>query len=85
MMGQGVPVLMSDIPENAPFPDDACLKVPYGEIEEPLVLEYLLELARHPELGAAIGANARHYIRQVHDPDSCTQLYADILESAQSA
>lgn len=84
LMGLGVPVALSDIPENAAFPADACLRVPADEMEEPLLLEYLLALARDPELGAAIGANARRYIRREHDLERCAALYAEVLAAAQS-
>jgi glycosyltransferase involved in cell wall biosynthesis len=81
MMGLGVPVAMTENAEDADFPDDACLKIPHSEIEEALLLEYLLALARKPELGRAIGANAAKYVRGAHDPDRVVDLYLDALEA----
>ncbi len=79
LMGLGVPVVLSDIPENAAFPADACLRVPPGEIEEPLLLEYLKELARNPAFGRAIGETARSYIRREHNADRCAEMYVEAL------
>lgn len=82
MMGLGRPVIMTDLAENSAFPDDACLRVPAGEMEEPLLLEYLLELARNPALGQAIGRNAREHISQEHALDRCVEMYESVLRSS---
>ncbi len=66
LMGLGVPLVLSDIPENALYPSDSCIRVPPGEMEEEMLLEYLLALEANPALGKAIGANARRYIRAQH-------------------
>ena len=81
MMGLGVPVVMTESAENQDYPDDACLKIPHGEIEEALLLEYLLALEEKPELGRAVGANAREYVKGAHDPDRVVDLYLEVLES----
>jgi len=79
MMGLGVPVILTDNAENAAFPDDACLKLPHDEREEALLIEYLLALAGNPELGQAIGENARDYIRREHDLDRIVDAYLEAL------
>ncbi len=81
MMGLGVAVAMTENAENQDFPDDACLKIPHGEIEEALLLEYLLALEAQPELGRAIGANASKYIQSAHDPDRVVDLYLEAVGS----
>jgi len=81
MMGLGVVVAMTESAENADFPDDACLKIPHGEIEEALLLEYLQALEGKPELGRAIGANARAYVQGAHDPDRVVDSYLEVLEA----
>ena len=81
-MGLGVPVVLSEIAENAAYPADTCLQVPNGEMEDALLLEYLLALARRPELGRAIGENARNFICREHDPERCTDLYMEVLREA---
>jgi glycosyltransferase involved in cell wall biosynthesis len=75
MMGLGRPVIMTDLAENSAFPADACLRVPPGELEEPLLLEYLLELERQPALGAAIGRNAAAHIAREHSLERCLEMY----------
>jgi glycosyltransferase involved in cell wall biosynthesis len=79
MMGLGVPVILTDNAENAAYPDDACLKLPHDEREEALLIEYLLALAGNPELGEAIGANAREYIRREHDLNRVVDAYLEAL------
>ncbi len=80
MMGLGRPVIMTDLPENSAYPDDACLRVPPGEMEEPLLLEYLLELASNPALGKAIGQKAKEHIAREHNLDRCVEMYASVLD-----
>jgi len=80
MMGLGRPVVMTDLPENSAFPEDACLRVPPGEMEEPLLVEYLLELARNPTLGQTIGRKASEHIAREHNVDRCVEMYAAVLE-----
>lgn len=79
MMGMGVPVILTDSAENAFFPDDACLKVPPDEREEALLIEYLLALEANPELGAAIGDNARGHVRREHDLERIVDAYLEVL------
>lgn len=79
-MGLGVPVAITDILENSAFPNDACMKIPSGEMCEPLLLEYLLALAGNPSLGKEMGENARAYIRREHDPDRVADLYMEALQ-----
>ena len=81
MMGLGRPVIMTDLPENSGYPEDSCLRVPPGEMEEPLLLEYLLELAQKPALGQAIGSRAREHIAQEHHVERCIEMYAALLQS----
>ncbi len=80
MMGLGAVVAVTENVENSDYPDDACLKIPHNEVEEALLLEYLLAIAARPELGRAIGANARAYINDAHDPDRIVDLYLEALE-----
>src|SRR5258708_34176245 len=83
--GLGVPIIVTEKVESGDFPDDTCLKVPHGELEEALLLEYLRALEANPELGRSIGENAREYTAREHDPDRAVGLYIDALEAATSA
>jgi hypothetical protein len=80
-MGLGAVVALTESAENSPFPEDACLRIPPDESEEPLLLEYLLALAGNARLGRAIGAKARSYIEQEHDPENCVRALLEALRS----
>ena len=80
MMGLGVPVIMTDNAENTAYPDDACLKLPHDEREPVLLIEYLLALAGNPDLGAAIGENAREYIAREHDIERIVDAYLNLIK-----
>ncbi len=62
IMGAGRPVMISRTGAFEELPDDTCIKVDVDDAEEELLLEYLRLLARRPDLGQAIGANARRYV-----------------------
>ena len=66
IMGAGVPVLVSRTGSFEELPDDAAGKVDVGELEEELLLEYLLLLARRSDLREAMSASARRYVAEHH-------------------
>jgi glycosyltransferase involved in cell wall biosynthesis len=66
IMGAGVPVLVSRTGSFEELPDDAAGKVDVGELEEELLLEYLLLLARRPDLRDAMSIAARRYVAEHH-------------------
>ena len=79
-MRLGLPVIVTDSAEVADYPDDACIKIAHGEMEEAMLLEFLVALEKNPELGAAIGAKAREYVAREHDPEHAIDLYLEALE-----
>ncbi len=84
IMGAGVPVLVSRTGSFEELPDDAVGKVDVGDIEEELLLEYLLMLARRPDLRAAMSANARRYVAEHHTLEGAAHGYLSFLSSLNS-
>ena len=81
LMGIGKPVIVSASPENAGFPDDACLHVDSGVAEEEMLAEYMVWLARCPTDAAAIGARAASYVCERHAPAEAARLYWRVLQT----
>jgi glycosyltransferase involved in cell wall biosynthesis len=81
IMGAGVPVLVSRTGAFEELPDDAAGKIDVGDIEEDLLLEYLLALARRPDLRAAMSANARRYVAEHHTLEQGALGYLRFLAS----
>lgn len=61
-LGLGKAVLVSEIGSFLDFPDDVCLKVPVGAVEEELIYEYLNLLISRPEVARELGARAKEYV-----------------------
>jgi len=83
IMGAGVPVLVSRTGSFEELPDDAVGKVDVSDIEEELLLEYLLLLARHQDVRSAMSANARRYIAAHHTLEGAARGYLEFLLSLQ--
>jgi glycosyltransferase involved in cell wall biosynthesis len=79
LMGAAKPVLVSRAGAFAELPNDACAKVDADEHEERLILEYLLLLADRPDVRAAMGANARHYVAEQHTLEGAARDYIGFL------
>ena len=61
-LGAGLPVLASNIPQFAEFPDDCVWKVDTGASEEDQLLAFLLELAFDADLRRRMGQKAQDYV-----------------------
>ncbi|MGI8588655.1 MAG: glycosyltransferase family 4 protein [Chloroflexia bacterium] len=85
IMGGGKPVLVSRVGSFAELPDSAAAKVDVGEIEEELLLEYLLLLSRRPDLREAMGRAARLYIAEHHTLEGAAEGYLAVLSGQPSA
>jgi glycosyltransferase involved in cell wall biosynthesis len=83
IMGAGVPVLVSRTGSFEELPDDAAGKVDVGDIEEELLLEYLLLLARRPDIREAMSEAARRYVAEQHTLEGAARGYLDFLLSVQ--
>jgi glycosyltransferase involved in cell wall biosynthesis len=83
IMGAGVPVLVSRTGSFEELPDDAAGKIDIGDIEEELLLEYLLLLARRPDIRQAMSEAARRYVAEHHTLEGAAQGYLDFLTTLQ--
>ena len=81
IMGAGVPVLVSRTGSFEELPDDAVGKIDVGEIEEELLLEYLLLLARRPDVREAMSEAARRYVGEQHTLEGAARGYLEFLTS----
>jgi hypothetical protein len=84
-MGAGVPVLVSRTGSFEELPDDAAGKVGVGDIEEELLVEYLLLLARRPDVRAAMSAAARRYVAEQHTLEGAARGYLEFITSLDAA
>jgi glycosyltransferase involved in cell wall biosynthesis len=80
-LGMGKPMLVSNVGQYAEFPDDCCLKVDLGDVEEEMALAYLEALAQDPALGRRVGEQARRYIRSYHAIERSAQGYLDFMRA----
>ncbi|MGN6362514.1 MAG: glycosyltransferase family 4 protein [Thermomicrobiales bacterium] len=79
IMGAGLPVIVSDAGSFRELPADCAIKVPVGRLEEPLLADYLLELARDEGLRETLGANARDFVASEHSLERSAAGYLDAL------
>jgi glycosyltransferase involved in cell wall biosynthesis len=79
IMGAGVPVLVSRTGSFEELPDDAVGKIDVDDTEEDLLLEYLLALARRPDLRAAMSHAARRYVAEHHTLEGAARGYLEFL------
>lgn len=79
IMGAGVPVLVSRTGSFEELPDDAAGKVDVGDIEEELLLEYLLLLAKRPDLRAAMSSAARRFVAEHHTLEGAARGYLQFI------
>jgi glycosyltransferase involved in cell wall biosynthesis len=85
IMGAGVPVLVSRTGSFEELPDGAVGKIDVGDLEEDLLLEYLLLLARRPDLRAAMSQTARQYIATHHTLEAEAKGYLQFVASLQGS
>jgi hypothetical protein len=79
IMGAGLPVLVSDAGSFRELPDGCCAKIPVGPIEEALLAEYLIALARDETLRLSLGAAAREFVADQHSLERSATGYLDTL------
>ena len=79
IMGAGLPVLVSDAGSFRELPAGSAMVVPVGPIEEPLLAEYLIALARDGSLRAGLGQTAREFVASEHSLERSALGYLDTL------
>ncbi len=82
LMGIGKPVLLSAGRETAPFPDDSCVRIDTGAMEESTLAAAMAWLAGSPCDAREIGARAAQYIAAHHGTEMVARRYWAVLEEA---
>jgi glycosyltransferase involved in cell wall biosynthesis len=82
LMGIGKAVLMTDAPECARYPEDACIRIPKGAAERASLLAHMRMLAGFPSMVEEIGRRAAAYIREGHGLARVGDRYWKILSEA---
>jgi glycosyltransferase involved in cell wall biosynthesis len=79
LMGIGKPVLLTDAPECAPFPEDACVRIARGVAERDSLRHHMILLTSISGVARAIGQRGAAHIREYHQVESIGKLYWDLL------
>ena len=79
LMGLGKPTLVTDSPECAAFPQDACLRIAPGEAERDSLFDHMRLLTLWAEVGGAIGRRAAAHIHDRHRVDRAGKRFWDLL------
>ena len=79
MMGTGKPVIVTEGPEYARFPPEACMRVPPGVAEEATLFEYMVTVGEFPEFGRRAGRAAADHIRKHHSLEAVAGQYWNVL------
>jgi glycosyltransferase involved in cell wall biosynthesis len=79
LMGLGKPVILTDSPECARYPEDACVRVPPGAAEGDSLRHYMILLASLREAARSIGENAAAHMQARHRLDCVGRQYWQLL------
>lgn len=85
LMETGKPVIVSNVGWFAELPDDCCLKVDPGEMEEETLLAYMEFLAAKEEFRRSLGARARAYVEEHHTLEGSAQGYIAFIQEILSS
>jgi glycosyltransferase involved in cell wall biosynthesis len=79
MMGIGKPVILTDGLEIAPFPEDACVRIPAGIAERDSLLHHMVLLTSISRVARAIGLRGAAHIAEGHRVDQAGKRYWALL------
>jgi glycosyltransferase involved in cell wall biosynthesis/SAM-dependent methyltransferase len=79
--GMGKATIVSDVGSFSELPEGTCLKVPVGASEEDLLFEYLQLVLSRPEIGSALGFQAKRWVETHCQWPTVAKEYASFLES----
>lgn len=82
LMGIAKPVVFSAGDETARIPENACLRVETGPMEEEMLASYIAWLARDRESAEEIGQRAAAHIAAHHSLESAADCYWELLKTA---
>jgi glycosyltransferase involved in cell wall biosynthesis len=81
LMGIGKPVIVTEGPETTEIPETACLRVPPGVDEEPVLLDQMALVAGFPEVRRQIGDQGAKYISSHHSLENVVRRYWQVIDS----
>jgi glycosyltransferase involved in cell wall biosynthesis len=79
LMGIGKPVMVTDGPECARFPEDACLRIAPGVAERDSLRQHMLLVTSMSGVAGAVGQRGAGHIRAHHRVDQAGRQYWDLL------
>ena len=79
LMGLGKPVIVTDSPECARYPEDACVRVPSGAAESDSLRHHMILLASLRGAAQAIGENAAAHVQARHRLESIATQYWQLM------
>jgi len=79
LMGIGKPVLLTESPEGARFPEGACIRVPPGVGERDSLRQHMILLTSMNEVARAIGQRGAAHIRACHRVNQVGEQYWNLL------
>jgi len=79
LMGIGKPVMVTDGPEWARIPEDACLRIAPGAAERDSLIEHMLLLTSMSGVAHAIGQRGAEHIRAHHRVDQVGRQFWELL------
>lgn len=79
MMGIGKAVAFTRDAAVSRFPENACLRVDVGPVEQQMLADYIVWLAGNREAGEAIGKHAARHIAAEHAPAKVAAAYWDVV------
>jgi glycosyltransferase involved in cell wall biosynthesis len=85
LMGLGKPVMVTDSPECARYPQDSCVRVAAGAAESDSLRQNMILLASAPEAAKTVGENAAAHIQTRHRLEWVGEQYWELLKTAASS
>lgn len=79
LMGIGKPVMLTEGPECARFPEDGCIRVPAGPAELDSLREHMILLRSMTVAGRAIGLRGAAHIREHHRVEPIGNRFWELL------
>jgi len=79
LMGMGKPVILSDLAENAAYPETAVLRVRPGIAERGELFDHMVLAAAFPQVARDIGEQARKWIAGHHAIEAVAKRYWQVL------
>ena len=79
LMGSGKPVFLTDSPECARFPEDACIRIPSGPAERESLRLHMILVSSMSDVVRAIGHRGASHIQTHHRVEAVSKQFWDLL------